>query len=169
MVYGRGDSVFNPWMNLFRLVTQRFCKNTQPEHSRRGKLGERAAKKYLQKQGLKFLAANFRSKRGEIDLIFRERSRKGLIGILIRNGTDCLVFVEVKTRSTEGWTRPAAAVNARKKKLLSQTALDYLRRLKNPEVKFRFDIVEVLLGNGDVREIRHLPNTFALSKPYRFA
>ena len=92
-----------------------------------------------------------------------------MIGILIRNGTDCLVFVEVKTRSTEGWTRPAAAVNARKKKLLSQTALDYLRRLKNPEVKFRFDIVEVLLGNGDVREIRHLPNTFALSKPYRFA
>jgi Holliday junction resolvase-like predicted endonuclease len=65
--------------------------------------------------------------------------------------------------------RPAAAVDARKKKLLSQTALDYLRRLKNPEVKFRFDIVEVLLVDGDVREIRHLPNTFALSRPYRYA
>ncbi|MEI7807673.1 MAG: YraN family protein [Verrucomicrobiota bacterium] len=168
MVYGHGDSVFNPWMNLFRLATQNFCKITQPEHLRRGKLGERAARKYLQKQGLKFLAANFRSKRGEIDLIFRERSRKGLIGIFIRNGTDCLVFAEVKTRSAEEWTRPAAAVDARKRRLLSQTALDYLRLLKNPATKIRFDIVEVLLRDGTVREIRHLPNTFSLSRPYRY-
>jgi putative endonuclease len=50
---------------------------------------------------LKFLTANFRSDRGEIDLIFRE--------------ADCLVFVEVKTRIKGGWTRPAAAVNARKR------------------------------------------------------
>ncbi len=142
-------------MRLLEKLKARFAGELKPEHMRRGELGEQAAKRHLQQLGLKFLAANFHSEHGEIDLIFREG--------------DCLVFVEVKTRSTEGWTRPAAAVNARKKKLLSQTALDYLRRLKNPEVKFRFDIVEVLLGNGDVREIRHLPNTFALSKPYRFA
>ena len=127
----------------------------KPEHLRRGELGERSAKKFLQKVGLKFLTANFRSARGEIDLIFRE--------------DDCLVFIEVKTRSSEEWTRPAAAVDARKQKLLSQTALDYLKLLKNPPVKFRFDIVEVLLTDGDVREIRHLPNAFALSKPYRYA
>jgi putative endonuclease len=131
-----------------------FAEKAEPEHLRRGKLGERAAKQYLQTQGLKFLTANFRSKRGEIDLIFRD--------------ADCLVFTEVKTRSSEEWTRPAAAVNARKRRLLSQTALDYLRLLKNPPVKFRFDIVEVLLAEGAVREIRHLPNTFPLSKPYRY-
>jgi len=34
-----------------------------------GKLGEREAKKFLRRQGLKFLTANFRSARGEIDLI----------------------------------------------------------------------------------------------------
>ena len=78
------------------------------------------------------------------------------------------MFTEVKTRSSEEWTRPAAAVDARKRRLLSQTALDYLRLLKNPPVKFRFDIVEVLLREGEVREIRHLPNTFPLSKPYRY-
>jgi hypothetical protein len=33
---------------------------------------------------------------------------------------------------------------------------------------FRFDIVEVLLLDGAVREIRHLPNTFALARPYRY-
>ena len=78
------------------------------------------------------------------------------------------MFVEVKTRSSEDWTRPAAAVNARKRRLLSQTALDYLKLLKNPPVKIRFDIVEVLLGAGAVREIRHLPNTFPMATPYRY-
>jgi putative endonuclease len=81
---------------------------------------------------------------------------------------DCLVFVEVKTRSSEAWVRPAAAVNARKRRLLSQAGLDYLRRLKNPQVKIRFDIVEVLLRDGAVREIRHLPNSFNLSPPHRY-
>ena len=141
-------------MNLLEKIKARFAGKAKPEHLRRGELGERAAKRHLQKLGLKFLAANFRSARGEIDLVFRDG--------------DCLVFIEVKTRSSEGWSRPAAAVNARKRRLLSQTALDYLRLLKNPEVKIRFDIVEVLLADDDVREIRHLPNTFSLSKPYRY-
>jgi putative endonuclease len=141
-------------MKLFEKIKIAFAGKAKPEHLRRGALGERAAKKHLQRLGLKFLAANFRSARGEIDLIFRDG--------------DCLVFIEVKTRSSEDWTRPAAAVDARKRRLLSQTALDYLRRLKNPPVKIRFDIVEVLLADGDVREVRHLPNMFSLSKPYRY-
>jgi putative endonuclease len=141
-------------VHLFARLKARFTGRVKPEHLRRGELGERAAKRHLQKLGLKFLAANFRSTRGEIDLIFRDG--------------DCLAFVEVKTRSSEEWTRPAAAVDAGKRRRLSQTALDYLRLLKNPPVKIRFDIVEVLLADGAVREIRHLPNTFALSKPYRY-
>lgn len=142
-------------MNLFEKLKAKFAGKSKPEHLRRGELGERAAKKFLQAAGLKFLTANFRSERGEIDLIFRE--------------DDCLCFIEVKTRSSEDWSRPADAVDARKKKLLSQTALDYLRLIKNPKVKFRFDIVEVLLRDGAVTEVRHLPNAFALSKPYRYA
>jgi len=122
--------------------------------ARYGELGERAAKRHLRKLGMKFLAANFKSERGEIDLVFRDG--------------DCLVFVEVKTRSSEDWVRPAASVDARKRRLLSQTALDYLKLIKNPEVKIRFDIVEVLLNDGAVKEARHLPNTFKMSKPYRY-
>lgn len=141
-------------MNLAGRLKAWFGKTGQPEHLRRGELGERAAKRHLRERGLKFLTANFRSARGEIDLIFRD--------------DDCLVFVEVKTRSSEDWTRPAAAVDARKRRLLSQTALDYLKLLKNPQVKIRFDIVEVLLRDGEVREVRHLPNTFTLTKPYRY-
>ena len=141
-------------MNLWEKCKSAIRGKEKAEHLRRGELGEIAAKKHLQQLGLKFLTANFRSKRGEIDLVFRDDT--------------CLIFVEVKTRSSEDWTRPAAAVNARKKRLLSQTALDYLRLLKNPQVKIRFDIVEVLLADGAVREIRHLPNTFPMSQPLRY-
>src|SRR5258706_1193900 len=139
-------------MSFLEKLTAKFVGQAKPEHLRRGELGERAAKKHLQKLGLKFLTANFRSARGEIDLIFRDG--------------DCLAFIEVKTRSSEDWTRPAAAVNAERRRRLSKCALDYLRLLKNPAVKIRFDIVEVLLTDGAVREIRHLPNTFPMSKPF---
>ena len=141
-------------MTLWARIKQVWSKEELPEHLRRGQLGERAAKKHLQSLGLKFLVANFKSERGEIDLVFRDG--------------DCLAFVEVKTRSSEDWTRPAAAVDARKRRLLSQTALDYLKLLGNPKVKIRFDIVEVLLREGEVHEIRHLSNTFTMSKPYRY-
>ena len=141
-------------MNLLAKVRSFWTHKTLPLHLRHGETGERAAKKHLRALGLKFLTANFRSTRGEIDLVFRDG--------------DCLVFVEVKTRSSESWVRPAAAVNARKRRLLSQCGLDYLKLLKNPQIKIRFDIVEVLLADGEVREVRHLPNTFHLSPPYRY-
>lgn len=140
-------------MNLLVRLS-RWFRRKEPEHLRRGRLGERAARRHLQRRGLKFLTANFRSERGEIDLVFRDG--------------DCLVFVEVKTRSSEDWTRPAAAVNARKRLLLSQCGLDYLKLIKRPQVKIRFDVVEVLLADGEVREVRHLPNTFQLAAPYRY-
>ena len=151
-----------------------FTGKAEPEHLRRGKLGERAAKKYLQRQGLKYLTANFRSERGEIDLIFRaddpipRRSFQIRQLKFMRKSADCLVFVEVKTRSSEEWTRPASAVNAERRRRLTRAALDYLRLLRNPPVKVRFDIVEVLLQAGAVREVRHLPNTFAMERPYRY-
>jgi len=126
----------------------------QPLHLQHGQLGERTAKRYLKRSGLKFLTANFRSERGEVDLIFRDG--------------DCLVFIEVKTRSREDWLRPAAAVDAERRRRLTRTALDYLRLLKNPQVKVRFDIVEVLLVNSQVREVRHLENSFTKELPNRY-
>jgi putative endonuclease len=141
-------------VDIIEKLKNKFARKTQPEHLRRGDLGERAAKKFLKQRGLKFLAANFRSDRGEIDLVFRDG--------------DCLVFAEVKTRSSEEWTRPAAAVNAERRRRLSQCALDYLRLIRNPAIKIRFDIVEILLADGEVRDIRHLPNTFKMSAPFRY-
>jgi putative endonuclease len=141
-------------MKLLAGIRAWWSGGVEPAHLRRGKLGERAAKRHLKRRGLKFLAANFRSERGEIDLVFRER--------------DCLVFIEVKTRSSEEWGRPASAVDAERRGRLTRAGLDYLRLLRKPAVKVRFDIVEVLLAGGAVREIRHLPNAFPMERPYRY-
>jgi len=125
-----------------------------PENLRRGRLGESAARQHLEHAGLRFLTANFRSPRGEIDLVFRE--------------ADCLVFVEVKARSSEAWVRPARAVTRAQRRRIAGAALDYLRLLEEPRIKIRFDIVEVLLDrSGGVAEVRHLPHTFQLPPPYR--
>ncbi len=141
-------------INLLGRIGAWWSGRVKPLHLRYGELGERAAKRQLQRQGLKFLTANFRTERGEIDLVMRDK--------------DCLVFVEVKTRSSEEWMRPAAAVDAERRRRLTHAALDYLRLLKNPKVKVRFDIVEVLLEHGRVREVRHLPNSFEMARPHRY-
>jgi putative endonuclease len=142
-----------PYLLISRLRS--FCtRRDLPLHLRYGQLGERVAKRHLKRHGLKFLTANFRTKRGELDLVFRDR--------------DCLVFIEVKTRSSEDWVRPAKAVDKERRQRLTGAGLDYLRLLGNPPVKVRFDIVEVLLDEGRVREVRHLADSFPMEKPYRY-
>jgi putative endonuclease len=141
-------------MNLWRRLKAAWSSRSEPLHLRHGRLGEQAAKRHLRRLGLRFLTANYAARRGEIDLIFRDR--------------DCLVFVEVKTRSSEEWTRPAAAVDRERRQRLTRAALDYLALLKKPPVKVRFDIVEVLLQESRVREVRHLPNAFPMERPYRY-
>ena len=141
-------------MNLAARMKSWWTRTDRPLHLRHGELGERAAKRQLKCQGLKFLTANFRSPRGEIDLVFQDG--------------ECLVFVEVKTRSSEEWSRPAAAVDRERRGRLTRAGLDYLRRLRTPPVKVRFDIVEVLLADGKVREVRHLENAFPMERPYRY-
>lgn len=128
------------------IFLRRWLATAAPEHLRRGRIGEAAAKAHLRKVGLKYLAKNYVSEYGEIDLIFRDGN--------------CLVFVEVKTRSSETWTRPASAVRQKKQQRIFRTAVAYLRQLGNPEVSFRFDIVEVILSGGSVAQIRHLANAF---------
>jgi Holliday junction resolvase-like predicted endonuclease len=61
-------------------------------------------------------------------------------------------------------------VDRTKQRNMSKTALDYLRLLDNPQVKFRFDIVEVILQDGarQPQDIRVIPNAFELSEPYHY-
>ena len=92
---------------MFQFIKKLFGGKREPEHLRRGRLGEEAAKRHLKSVGLKFLVANFKTKDSEIDLVFRD--------------DDCLIFVEV------------------------------------------------LLVDGEVNEVRHIPNAFPLTKAKRHA
>ena len=140
---------------MFQFIKKLFGGKREPEHLRRGRLGEVAAKRHLKSAGLKFLVANFKTKDSEIDHVFRD--------------DDCLVFVKVKARTKCGWTRPAAAVDQRKRSLLSKAAREYVWQMRDPNVKFSFGIVDVLLVDGEVNEVRHIPNVFPLTKANRHA
>lgn len=115
-----------------------------------GKLGENLAASYLHREeGMKLLYRNFRApKGGEVDLICRDG--------------EVLVFAEVKTRTTLQYGRPAEAVNKKKQLLIVRGALEWLRLLDHPDVLFRFDIVEVVLTDGQVPEIHLIKNAFNL-------
>ncbi len=102
------------------------------------------------------LYRNFRAPRGgEVDLVCRDR----------RTGE--LVFTEVKTRRTRDFGAPAHAVDAEKRQLIARGALAWLRLLDWPEVRYRFDIVEVIVPEHGVPEIAIIENAFPLPEPYR--
>ena len=127
---------------------------SKPISQERGEAGEAAAARYLTEHGLDLLCRNYRGEHGEIDLVLRDKST--------------LVFVEVKSRTTSSWTRPAAAVNRTKQRRISRTALEYLRDCGNPQVCIRFDIVEVLTTEGTVTDVRQIADAFPLAAPYRY-
>lgn len=124
-----------------------------PVHLAAGFWGEREAGRFLARKGYTILSRRYRvSARDELDLVARQEN--------------VLVFVEVKTRQSESFGRPLAAVDKRKRHVLSRAAVRYLQRLKRP-VTFRFDVVEVIGSEGDGPPlIRHIENAFPLDRCY---
>lgn len=78
-----------------------------------------------------------------------------------------LVFIEVKTRRTRDFGDPSRAVNAEKRDLIARGAIAWLRLLDFPDIRYRFDIVEVIAAAGMKPEITIIENAFALPEPYR--
>ncbi|XBD74117.1 YraN family protein [Akkermansia massiliensis] len=99
--------------------------------------GELAAASFLRGEGFSVLRRNWRPVRGgELDLVCRDGN--------------CLVFVEVKTRTGNGYGGARRAVDARKRALIRRGAAEWLRQLPEP-VPSRYDIVEVLYREGKPR------------------
>jgi len=113
-----------------------------------GALGERHAARLLRAQGLTLIEANFRAKQGELDIIARDQ------------GT--IVFVEVRTRTSEEMKTPLASVDERKQAKIINMAHQYNLVRRIPEtMPWRFDVVEVIASpDGRIRDIRHVPGAF---------
>ena len=115
-----------------------------------GKRGEEVALRFLKKKGYRIIEKNYVCNMGEMDIIAKEK--------------DTLVFIEVKTRTSQEFGPPQLAVNAWKQKQLSKVALNYLKEKRLEDVKARFDVVAILLA-GKEEEVELIPNAFDLNWP----
>ncbi len=113
-----------------------------------GRWGEEIAADCLRRKGYRLLAANWRCRFGEVDLIAADRQY--------------LCFVEVKLRKNGGFGGAGAAVTAAKQARLRATAQLYLAQ--NPtRLQPRFDVIEVYAPQGTDTSrptVRHLENAF---------
>ena len=129
-------------MGLLRFIAALFSPSARPNSAskdprhRLGIRGEKLAEKFLRSSGYKVLYRNYRPKGGgEVDLVCRDGN--------------VLAFVEVKTRSSREFGRPADAVTDEKRELIARGARAWMRLLDDPDVVFRFDVVEVIAGQGN--------------------
>ncbi|SFG40650.1 putative endonuclease [Desulfotomaculum arcticum] len=106
--------------------------------------GEDIAAQYLQKKGLVILERNFRCRLGEIDIIARDG--------------DCLVFIEVKTRSSDRFGLAQDSITRQKIYKVRRLAQAYLAQRSFSGLNVRFDVVAV----NSAREIKvtHIENAF---------
>jgi putative endonuclease len=133
--------------------SKRWRAKRSPEHLRSGVRGEKLAARFLRHNGYKILYRNFKGRTGgEIDIVCRDR--------------DTLVFVEVKTRGGEEFGRPFEAIRAEQRHRISRGALAWLRLLDNPEILFRFDVVEVIFTENTKPHLELIKNAFQLPQSY---
>ena len=112
-----------------------------------GDRGERAAAKYLKKQGLKILTKQYRNQFGEIDIVALQGKQ--------------VVFVEVKTRQSTDTGQPFEAVDQRKQHKLTQVALAWLKQHRRLNESARFDVVSVVWPqDASEPQIEHFVNAF---------
>lgn len=98
-----------------------------------GNLGETIALDYLRSQGYIVIEKNYYCPFGEIDLIALD--------------SDCLVFVEVKTRNNKKYGVPAEAVTIEKRRRLIRIASFYMSK-RRTENQIRIDIIEIRINKS---------------------
>lgn len=112
-----------------------------------GDYGERVAAAWLKSRGCRVLARNFKSpRRGEVDIVARD-------GRL-------LMFVEVKTRVSGGRVRGLDAVDRTKQALIERGANAWLKRLGTRDLPWRFDVIEVVVEDGEKPVVNHVRDAF---------
>ncbi len=125
------------------------------ETVRVGNLGEELARRFLMKNRYRLVVANFKVPVGRNSV---GASVTGEVDIIALDENDVLCFVEVKTRTSEAFAAPLAAVDLRKQRQIIRTARVYRKIFNLPNVKFRYDVVSVVLGRDEKPKIEHFIN-----------
>jgi putative endonuclease len=119
-----------------------------------GARGEALAAEHLRRAlDMKILARNVRCPGGELDIIALDDND--------------LVFVEVRTRSSEEFTTPEATVSKQKKQFLIRSANWFMCRKRLTRWNPRFDIVAIVWPKDGQPTIRHHRNAFYLRQRKR--
>ncbi len=125
-------------------------KTTRTARRQFGDRGEALACGYLKKKcRMKILCRNVLYTDGELDIVALD-------------GND-LVFVEVRTRSSEEYCSPEQSVNLAKRQTVTAAARRFIRTRRVHEFRPRFDVVAIVLPPGGVPEIRHHRNAFSFA------
>lgn len=114
------------------------------QHNDLGKRGEQLAFEFLKDKGYKIIARNWKLGKYEIDIIAQYENE--------------IVFVEVKTRSTDYFGNPEDAVDYRRQCRMTNAADAYLRYTKS-DFEPRFDIISIILNDSQTI-IDHIENAF---------
>ncbi len=110
------------------------------------RFGEDEAGRFLRNQGYRILERNFRTAKGEIDII--------------AGSGKMIVFAEVKTRSSANFAQPWEAVGFRKRKHLREAAKIYIEQNGIHEFEFRFDVLSIVVNETQQPEIEWIQNAF---------
>lgn len=128
--------------------------------SRVGEIGEELAARELLKKNYRLVVSNFKTAVG--------RNRRGVEVTgeidLIALDEDILCFVEVKTRTSDEFDSPLAAVDLRKQRQIIRAARMYRRIFQLQTVKFRYDVVSVVLPKNERPKIEVVKNYFNEAK-----
>ena len=111
-----------------------------------GRRGEDQAARFLRRLGHKIIARNYLCPIGEIDLVTIDG--------------DTLVFVEVKTLSSDKAAEPQDHVGFTKQRQVRRVADYYLAKHNAHDRPLRFDVVAVLLPVSGRAQITHFVNAF---------
>jgi putative endonuclease len=112
-----------------------------------GERGEQAAEAYLRAQGMKLVARRFRTPVGELDLVLLDG--------------DTVVFVEVKSQTSQQFNEPHERVDGAKRRKVARTAAWFLHHRRLAMRPCRFDVVSILIDETGAPQIRHFPDAFA--------
>ncbi|MGI9951054.1 YraN family protein [Moorellaceae bacterium AZ2] len=117
------------------------------ERKRIGRQGEEAAAAFLQEKGFRLRERNFRCGLGELDIVAEEGGE--------------IVFIEVRTRSSNLLGTPQESVDWRKQHRLRRLAAYYLQQKGLAGLPCRFDVVAVWLDKrGGVERIELVRGAF---------
>jgi putative endonuclease len=129
-----------------------------------GRKGEELAARYLEKAGLRMVAANFRIPIGRNMRGAAVNAEIDLIALDISLNETTLCFIEVKTRSSEAHAAPEAAVNLRKQRQIIRAAKKYRKIFRLNHVNFRYDVISIVLQQKAPPRIEHFKSFWTEEK-----